>query len=131
MPARPLTPLVSEQEYLGTQYEPDCEFEDGALIERHVGTEKHSWMQAALAAMHRLPAGAGEYLLPFGGRSRFLFKMDFAEAEYIARLRSGVKGHFSYREIAWEMKRKMEQAEPELGRLMEATPPWVEDPLRR
>ena len=49
MAARPLT-LVSEQEYLGSQYEPDCEFEDGVLIERHVGTEKHSWMQAALAA---------------------------------------------------------------------------------
>jgi hypothetical protein len=49
----------------------------------------------------------------------------------VARLRSGVKGHFRYREIAWEMKRKMEQAEPELGRLMEATPLWVEDPLRR
>jgi hypothetical protein len=29
------------------------------------------------------------------------------------------------------MKRKMEQLEPELGRLMEATPPWVEDPLRQ
>lgn len=42
--------LVSEQEYLGAQYEPDCEFEDGVLIERHVGTEKHSWLQAALAA---------------------------------------------------------------------------------
>ena len=88
-------------------------------------------MQAALAAMHRLPAGAGEYLLPFGARSRFLFKMDFAEAEYISRLRSGVKGHFSYREIAWEMKVKMEQLEPELGRLIDATPPWVEDPLKR
>jgi hypothetical protein len=25
----------------------------------------------------------------------------------------------------------MEQLEPELGRLMEATPPWVEDPLKR
>ena len=49
MAARPLT-LVSEQEYLGSRYEPDCEFEDGALISRHVGTEKHSWMQAALAA---------------------------------------------------------------------------------
>jgi len=49
MPARPLTP-VSEQEYLRSRYEPDCEFEDGALIERRVGTEKHSWMQAALAA---------------------------------------------------------------------------------
>jgi thymidylate synthase ThyX len=88
-------------------------------------------MKAALAAMHRLPNGAGEYLLPFGARSRFLFKMDFAEAEYISRLRSGVKGHFSYREIAWEMKVKMEQLEPELGRLIDATPPWIEDPLKR
>jgi hypothetical protein len=88
-------------------------------------------MQAALSAMHRLPNGAGEYLLPFGARSRFLFKMDFAEAEYISRLRSGVKGHFSYREIAWEMKVKMEELEPELGRLIDATPPWIEDPLKR
>jgi Uma2 family endonuclease len=49
MAAGPLT-LVTEQEYLGTHYEPDCEFEDGVLIERHVGSEKHSWLQAALAA---------------------------------------------------------------------------------
>jgi thymidylate synthase ThyX len=78
-----------------------------------------------------LPTPGGHYLLPFAARSRFLFKMDFAEAEYIARLRSGVKGHFSYRKIAWEMKQKMSSLEPELGRLMEATPPWVEDPLQR
>ena len=88
-------------------------------------------MGRALETMHRLPAPGAHYLLPFGARSRFLFKMDFAEAEYISRLRSGVKGHFSYREIAWEMKCRMEEAEPELGRLIEATPPWVEDPLRR
>jgi hypothetical protein len=42
--------LVSEEEYLNTSYEPDCEFDDGVLIERNVGTEKHSWLQAALAA---------------------------------------------------------------------------------
>jgi hypothetical protein len=88
-------------------------------------------MQSALAVMRTLPAPGNEYLLPFGARSRFLFKMDFAEAEYISRLRSGVKGHFSYREIAWEMKVKMEQLEPELGRLIQATPPWIEDPLKR
>jgi hypothetical protein len=57
--------------------------------------------------------------------------MDFAEAEYICRLRSGVKGHFSYRNIAWQMKEKMAQLEPDLGRLMQATPPWMEDPLHR
>jgi thymidylate synthase ThyX len=88
-------------------------------------------MRGALDTMRRLPLPGAHYLLPFGARSRFLFKMDFAEAEYIARLRSGVRGHFSYREIAWEMKCKMEQLEPELGRLIEATPPWVEDPLKR
>jgi hypothetical protein len=88
-------------------------------------------MESALGAMRRLPGAGAEYLLPFGARSRFLFKMDFAEAEYISRLRSGVKGHFSYREIAWDMKCKMEQLEPELGRLIDATPPWVEDPLKR
>jgi len=88
-------------------------------------------MAETLAAMSALPGTAAHYLLPFAAHSRFLFKMDFAEAQYIARLRSGVKGHFSYRQVAWEMKRKMEALEPEFGRLMEATPPWVEDPLKR
>jgi hypothetical protein len=88
-------------------------------------------MGAGFDEMHALPAPASHYLLPFGARSRFLFKMDFAEAEYIARVRSGVKGHFSYRNIAWQMKLKLEQLDPELGRLIEATPPWVEDPLVR
>jgi hypothetical protein len=63
--------------------------------------------------------------------STFASARDFAEAEYICRLRSGVKGHFSYRGIAWQMKEKMAQIEPELGRLLQATPPWTEDPLQR
>jgi thymidylate synthase ThyX len=88
-------------------------------------------MDGALATMHKLPAPGSHYLLPFGARSRFLFKMDFAEVEYISRVRSGVKGHFSYRDIAWRMKKCVEEAEPELGRLIDATPPWVEDPLKR
>ncbi len=79
----------------------------------------------------KLPQPSAQYLLPFASRSRFLFKMDFAELAYISRLRSGVKGHFSYRKIAWEMKQAMERLDPGLGRLIEATPPWVEDPLKR
>ena len=88
-------------------------------------------MSQACNVAARLPEPAAHYLLPFATNSRFLFKMDFPEAEYISRLRSGVKGHMSYRRIAWEMKEKMTKLEPELGRLMEATPPWVEDPLQR
>src|ERR1039457_3817957 len=107
-------------------------FDTPALVEEAGATAVYrEAMEAALAAMQGLPAPGAHYLLPFGARGRFLFKMDFAEAEYIARVRSGVKGHFSYRQIAWEMKLKMEQLEPELGRLMQATPPWVEDMLKR
>jgi hypothetical protein len=57
--------------------------------------------------------------------------MDFAELEYISRLRSGVKGHFSYRTIAWEMKQALGRLEPDLAALIDATPPWIEDPLQR
>jgi thymidylate synthase ThyX len=93
--------------------------------------EYRAAMDAAMETMQHLPEPARQYLLPFGARSRFLFKMDFAEVEYISRVRSGVKGHFSYREIAWEMKQRVEEAEPELAALIDATPPWVEDPLKR
>jgi hypothetical protein len=107
-------------------------FDTPALIDEAGASEVYEpAMRAALETMRGLPAPGREYLLPFGARSRFLFKMDFAEAEYISRLRSGVKGHFSYRAIAWEMKIKMQEVEPELGRLIQATPPWIEDPLRR
>ncbi|MGI9075246.1 MAG: FAD-dependent thymidylate synthase [Bryobacteraceae bacterium] len=88
-------------------------------------------LQQADNAIRKLPQPAAQYLLPLASRCRFLFKMDFAELEYISRLRSGVKGHFSYRKIAWEMKQALERLDPTLGALVEATPPWVEDPLHR
>ena len=102
-----------------------------ALIDAGMREPYDALMSQVFATIEQLPQNAADYLMPFGARSRFLFKMDFAEAEYIARLRSGVKGHFSYRKVAWEMKCAMEKLEPELGRWMEATPPWVEDPLKR
>ena len=102
-----------------------------AIEETGLSSLYQAAMLAAFETAKQLPAPGSHYILPFAARSRFLFKMDFAEAEYIAKLRSGVKGHFSYREIAWKMKEKMELLEPELGRLIEATPPWVEDPLKR
>lgn len=88
-------------------------------------------IRQAAEVRERLPEPAAQYLTPFGSRSRFLFKMDFAEAEYLIRLRTGVKGHFSYRQVAWRMKQRLEEADPALGRLIQATPPWEEDPLTR
>jgi thymidylate synthase ThyX len=110
-------------------------FETPALVEEAgLGERYRSALEAAKSAGDRVgqvSPEAGRYLLPFASRLRCIFKMDFAEAEYISRVRSGVKGHFSYRDIAWKIKEKLMEAVPELGRLVEATPPWVEDTLKR
>ncbi len=61
-------------------------------------------------------AQSAQYCLPLGVRCRAMFKMDFAEALYIAELRSGVAGHFSYRRVAWEMYRAVAERHPALAR---------------
>jgi Uma2 family endonuclease len=40
--------LVSVDEYLTTTYRPDCDFIDGVLEERNVGTNDHSALQGAV-----------------------------------------------------------------------------------
>jgi thymidylate synthase ThyX len=75
-----------------------------------------------LGAPSKLRLGGSEatnpeaaYLLPLGTRVRAMFKMDFAEALYIAELRSGVAGHFSYRRVAWEMYLTVARRHPALA----------------
>lgn len=104
------------------------------LAEAGVGASYDESIRAAAEAresIRQVSDPASVYLLPFAYRCRSLFKMDFAEAEYIARVRSGVKGHFSYRKVAWEMRERVMELSPDLGRLMHATPPWEEDTLKR
>jgi thymidylate synthase ThyX len=64
-----------------------------------------------------VPEGAqsAQYCLPLATRCRAMFKMDFAEALYIAELRSGVAGHFSYRRVAWEMYKAVAEKHPSLA----------------
>jgi len=61
------------------------------------------------------------YLLPLATRVRCLFKMDFAEAQYISELRSGPAGHFSYRRVAWEMFKAIERQHPTLAQHIRVT----------
>jgi len=62
-----------------------------------------------------------QYLLPLGVRCRAMFKMDFAEAVYIADLRSQPQGHFSYRRVAWEMYQAVARQYPALQALFHTT----------
>jgi len=91
-------------------------------------------MDAVKADIERLRQSSQEaalYAIPFGFKVRCLFKMDYAEAEYIAKLRSGVKGHWSYRTVAWLMKQKLAERHPFLAGKIAATPPDTEDSLIR
>ncbi len=78
-------------------------------------------MAAAEKSRAELPEDAQPYLLPLATRTRALFRMDFAEALYIAELRSAPQGHFSYRRVAWEMYQAMARKHPGLARHFRVT----------
>jgi thymidylate synthase ThyX len=92
------------------------------LAEAGLSSAYDSAIEAAFAAYRALrdssqpeAAHSAQYLLPLGTRCRAMFKMDFAEALYIAELRSGIAGHFSYRKVAWEMYRAIATRHPALA----------------
>jgi thymidylate synthase ThyX len=62
-----------------------------------------------------------QYLIPLAFRKRTLFKMDFAEALYIAELRTGPAGHFSYRNVAYAMYEAVARRYPALAQYFRVT----------
>jgi thymidylate synthase ThyX len=98
------------------------------LAEAGIVAEYQGAIEAAHAASAKIAAGQAPeaaqsalYLLPLATRIRCLFKMDFAEAQYISELRSAPAGHFSYRRVAWEMYKALERQHPSLARHIRVT----------
>jgi len=98
------------------------------LIEAYCRGDFLSAIEAAHAASAQIAASPAPeaaqsalYLLPLATRIRSLFKMDFAEAQYIIELRSGPAGHFSYRRVAWEMFLALQRQHPALARSIRVT----------
>jgi thymidylate synthase ThyX len=98
------------------------------LAEAGILADFQSAIEAAHAASARIVASqaleaaqSALYLLPLATRVRSLFKMDFAEAQYIIELRSGPAGHFSYRRVAWEMYLALQHQHPELAKHIRVT----------
>lgn len=98
------------------------------LAEAGILADYQATIEAAHAASVRIAAGAAPeaaqsalYLLPLATRVRCLFKMDFAEAQYISELRSAPAGHFSYRRVAWEMYLALQRQHPSLAKSIRAT----------
>jgi hypothetical protein len=77
--------------------------------------------------LETINSAASVYLLPMAFRKRTLFKMDFAEALYIAELRSAPAGHFSYRNVASAMYEEIVRKHPALRSYFKVTS--VHEPL--
>ncbi len=45
--------IVPLEEYLHKSYEPDCEYLDGELVERNLGTNSHSRLQESIYSFFR------------------------------------------------------------------------------
>ncbi len=90
--------------------------EAGVLADFQSDIEQAHRASAQIAASQAPEAAQSAlYLLPLATRIRSLFKMDYAEAQYIIELRSGPAGHFSYRRVAWEMFQALSRRHPALA----------------
>src|SRR5882762_3278146 len=50
----PASALISVEEYLNTNYRPDCDYVDGRVVERNLGELDHSDLQTEIAFFFRL-----------------------------------------------------------------------------
>ncbi|MCU1221900.1 MAG: alternative thymidylate synthase-like protein [Candidatus Angelobacter sp.] len=94
------------------------------IVEAGLGERYKAAIERVIRASDKLGATdthAGRYLLPMAFRKRTLFKMDFAEALYIAELRSGPAGHFSYRNVAYAMYEEVTRKHPSLAKYFRVT----------
>jgi len=95
------------------------------IVTAGLGDRYHQALGRALATYDQAFTAAGGaaacYLLPMALRKRTLFKMDLAEALYIAELRTAPAGHFSYRNVAYAMYREVEKKHPGLARHFRVT----------
>ena len=98
------------------------------LAEAGILAQYQATVEGAIAASRAIAASdtpeAAQnalYLLPLATRIRSMFKMDFAEAQYITELRSGPAGHFSYRKVAWEMYLAVQRQHPSLAKYFRVT----------
>lgn len=108
-------------------YETPEEVPAAGMRERYDEGMKRAAQAAAQLTEQRRAAGDAEseesaqYMLPLAYRCRTLFKMDFAEVLYIAELRTTPAGHFSYRNVAYEMYRDVARAYPALAKYFRVT----------
>ena len=104
-------------------YDEPVEIAEAGLAQRYQDAMQRARDTATQLAARTVPEAQeqSQYAIPLGFRKRTLFKMDFAEALYISELRTGVAGHFSYRNVAYRMYEAVAQRYPALAQYFRVT----------
>jgi len=124
---RRCTQIIQEFTYLHGYETPEsgdaAGLAEAGILEAYQGQVEAAFSAGRQIAQSNAPEAAQSalYLLPLATRIRSLFKMDFAEAQYISELRSGPAGHFSYRKVAWEMYLALQRQHPALAKYIRVT----------
>jgi thymidylate synthase ThyX len=103
-------------------YDAPEELESAGLTSRYQATMQRVAGAVAKLGQSEAPEGvqieaaeSAQYAIPLAYRKRTLFKMDFAEALYIAELRTTPAGHTSYRRVAYAMYEAVARKHPALA----------------
>ena len=112
-------------------YDVPVEIEAAGLTARYDAAMGRARETAAQLAARPVSEAAGQpatetdeqsqYVIPLAFRKRTLFKMDLAEALYISELRTGAAGHFSYRNVAFQMYEAVAQRYPAVAKYFRVT----------
>ncbi|MCL0042927.1 FAD-dependent thymidylate synthase [Dehalococcoidia bacterium] len=124
--------LTTKHGYIGAETTFLQGLEDDALVRKARQQGLLDLYESALGdagsfvdSISSLVPHSASYALPLGYRTRALFKMDAAEAAYIIELRTKEGGHFSYRNIAWEMLNELKEKMPTFSQNIRATDPNI------
>src|SRR5258705_10017405 len=100
-----------------------------------VGDDSRRGLEISRAEWERLAAGGHEgealYALCLGYRIRYVLDLNAREAMQLIELRSGREGHPSYRAVAHEMHRLIEQVHPAVAGAMTHVDTEAEPRLER
>jgi len=111
-PAAPITGRVGAHSIAPV---PVPEFRDDGAVEMQWGTPLPRRSAARVPSPGQAGDASADYLLPLATRCRSMFAMSFAQAVYVSELRSTPAGHWSYRNVAWQMYQAVARRHPGLA----------------
>jgi len=102
-------------------YETPRDVEEAGLLPRYQALMAHN--KERVEELEKHFGKTSQYLIALGWKKRTLFKMNLRELYHMVELRTKSGGHFSYRDLCYDMYEQVKNAHPLLVRDLRAVKP--------